>query len=484
MQIPQSYLQPSIYMMKQLIVLILISASLFSCKSNDYSCGKAFFGGEIINPNSEYVVFHDDLSSNVDTLYLDENNRFSHTVETLTPGLYSFVHGGEYQIAILEPNDSIMIRLNTLDFDESLVFTGRGSKKNNFLISQYVALDNQEKHIYHNFHLSPQDFKRNLDSLKSFKKKKLNAFIEKHPSSELFTKIANASIDFNYNSYLEIYPFRHYKKQQLHNYTDIPVDFYDYRNTLDYNDELFSDYYPFYNFLVPHFDNLALEGFFKKSNDTLFEKNAILYNLEKLELIDQKVQNEIIRNDLLKYCTKKYLSDANTMEDCETMYNSFLGKSSDKKDLQHISSLFTTLKNIQPGNTFPDVEIIDHQNKVSNISAIIDKPTVIFFWSKAIKNHFRNSHKKVNKLREEYPDINFVSFNIDANNKYLWKRLLNENKFPLDYEYRFRNPHAAKKILAINYVNKVMVLDANGKIISSNASMFKRDFRTLLDELQ
>lgn len=471
-------------MMKQLIVLVFIVTALFSCKSSDNSCGKAFFGGEIINPNSEYVVFHDDLSSNVDTLYLDKNNRFSHTVETLTPGLYSFVHGGEYQIAILEPNDSIMIRLNTLDFDESLVFTGKGSKKNNFLISQYVALDNEEKHIYKHFHLSPQNFKNELDSLKSLKKNKLNSFIEKHPSSELFTKIANASVDFNYNSYLEIFPFRHYKKQQLHKFSSISSDFYDYRTSIDYDDELFSDYYPFYNFLVPHFDNLALEGYFETTKDTLFEKNSIVYNLEKLELIDSKVHNEIIRNNLLKYSTKKYLSDANTMEDYETMYNSFLGKSSNKEDLQHISSLFTTLRNLQPGNSFPNVEIIDSHNKVSNINSIVDKPTVIFFWSKAIKNHFRNSHKKVKKLREEYPDINFISFNIDSNNSYLWRRLLNENKFALEHEYRFRNTHAAKKILAINYVNKVMVLDANGKIISSNASMFKRDFRTLLDSLQ
>lgn len=471
--------------MKQLIVLVLLTTAFHSCKSNDNSCGKAFFGGEIINPTSEYVIFHDDLSSNVDTLYLDADNRFSHTVATLTPGLYSFVHGGEYQIAILEPNDSIMIRLNTYDFDESLVFTGKGSKKNNFLISQYVALDSEEKHIYRSFHLSPQDFKSRLDSLKSQKKEELDAFVLKHPSSELFTKVANSSIDFNYNAYLEIFPFRHYKKQQLHKFNSIPSGFYDYRNAIDYDDNLFSDYYPFYNFLVPHFDNLALKGYFESTNDTIFEKNSIIYNLEKLKLIDRNVSNEIIRNDLLKYSTKKYLSDANTMENCETMYNSFLGKSSNKEDLQHISNLFTTLKNIQPGNSFPNVEIIDKHNKVSDISAIIDdKPTVIFFWSKAIKNHFRNSHKKVNKLRKEYPNINFISFNIDSNNRYFWQRLLNEHKFPLEYEYRFRNPHAAKKILAINYVNKVMVLDKDGKIVSSNASMFKRDFRTLLDTLQ
>ncbi|NQX86971.1 MAG: hypothetical protein HRT67_13915 [Flavobacteriaceae bacterium] len=470
-------------MMKHLIALVFLAVTCLNCKSNDNSCGKAYFGGEIINPTSEYVILSDDLSSHVDTLYLDANNRFSHVVTTLVPGLYSFVHGGEYQIAVLEPNDSIMIRLNTYDFDESLVFTGRGSKKNNFLISQYVTLDKEEQHIYRNFHLSPQDFKLKLDSLKLQKKQKLNAFFLKHPSSELFIQVANSSIDFNYNAYLEIFPFRHYKKQELYKYDLISDDFYDYRTGINYDENIFSHYYPFYNFLLPHFDNLALEGYFRATNDSIFDKNSIVYNLEKLALIDAKVKHETIRNDLLKYCTKKYLSDANTMENCAKMYNSFLSKSSNKRDLQHISSVFTTLRNIQPGNRFPNVEIIDQHNKLKDISTIIDKPTVIFFWSKAIKNHFKNSHNKVNILREEYPNINFVSFNIDSNTSYFWKHLLHENKFPLEYEYRFKNPHAAKKILAINYVNKVMVLDKDGKITSSNASMFKRDFRTLLDTL-
>ena len=75
----------------------------------------------------------------VDTLLLDKNNRFIHKISNFTSGLYAFSHGGEYQWVLLEPKDSLLLRLNTIDFDESLVFTGKGARKNNYLIKNFPA---------------------------------------------------------------------------------------------------------------------------------------------------------------------------------------------------------------------------------------------------------------------------------------------------------------------------------------------------------
>lgn len=114
--------------MKQYLIITLLCIALTGCNSKQTGCGEAYIGGEIINPNSDYLVLYDNTAP-IDTVYLDENNRFSRKIENLNSGLHSFVHGGEYQVIILEPSDSILLRLNTLDFDESLVFTGKGSKK-------------------------------------------------------------------------------------------------------------------------------------------------------------------------------------------------------------------------------------------------------------------------------------------------------------------------------------------------------------------
>lgn len=469
--------------MKRLIVLALISVTLFSCNNNSNSCGQAYFGGEIINPTNDYIVLHDD-SSVIDTLFLDDDNRFSYNIETLSPGLHSFVHGGEYQIVVIEPNDSILLRLNTADFDESLVFTGNGAKKNNFLINLFVSLENEEMKMYELSKLAPEEYTTELESLIDEKKTKLNYFIEKQDCSPLFRKVATKTIDYNYYTQKELYPFRYYGRHDLINYTDLPEDFYGYRTSIDYDDEDLKDFYPYYIFMFSHIDNVSLDKYFEVSKDSVFNRNSIVYNLNKLDLIEELVSNSSMKNNLLRLSTRNFLSYANTMEDCETMYNSFLKKSSDDEHKEYISGLYNSLSKLQPGNRFPDIEIVNYQNEVNNINATIEKPTVIYFWTKAIKNHFKNSHKRVAQLRKEYPEIDFVSININSTKLSSWKQLLGEYNFPLNNEYVFRDPEAATKMLAIHYINKVMVVDKNNTIIESNANMFGRDFKKLLNGLK
>ena len=120
--------------MKLYFTLICILLTIIGCKkdSNEVTTDYAYLGGEIINPNTNYIV----LSKNeviLDTVKLDGRNRFLYKIDELNEGLYTFRHGGEFQLILLEPKDSLLFRLNTLDFDESLVYSGIGDKKNNYL---------------------------------------------------------------------------------------------------------------------------------------------------------------------------------------------------------------------------------------------------------------------------------------------------------------------------------------------------------------
>jgi hypothetical protein len=469
--------------MKRLIFISILCFTLFGCNSKQTSCGQAYIGGEIINPNNDYLVLYDNLAP-IDTLYLDENNRFSRSIENLNSGLHSFIHGGEYQVLILEPNDSIMLRLNTLDFDESIVFTGKGAKKNNYLINLFVTLEKEDKAMYKLSKLEPEQFQYRLDSLRNDKLAELNSFIERYPNSKLFNKVSKASIDFSYYAHKELYPFRHYGNYNLIDYNSLPEDFYGYRKTINYNDDDLKDFYPYYNFLFPHFNNLALDKYFETSENQVFDRNSIDYNLNKLQLIDSLVSNSSIKNNLLKYATRNFLSYCDSVEESEAICNSYLDKSTDKEHSEYITHLSNSLKKLHPGNKFPEIEITNYKGEVVNINTIIDKPTVVYFWSKAVKNHFKNSHKRVNVLKEEYPDVNFISININANHLNMWQKMLKQNNFKMENEYKFRDPEAAKKILAIHYINKVMVVNSNKEIITSNANIFNKDFKAILNDLK
>ena len=74
----------------------------------------------------------------IDTFYLDENNNFFGELKIASEGLFYFTHGYENQYLYLQPNDSLLLRLNTWDFDESIVFSGNGSGKNEFLINLFL----------------------------------------------------------------------------------------------------------------------------------------------------------------------------------------------------------------------------------------------------------------------------------------------------------------------------------------------------------
>ena len=111
-------------------------------------------------------------------------------------------------------------------------------------------------------------------------------------------------------------------------------------------------------------------------------------------------------------------------------------------------------------------------------------PTVFYFWSNINRYNVKNSHKKLKKLRAIYPNIDFISINVNSNNPSVWKRILKQNKIACSQEYRFRNPQVAKKLLAIQYINKVIIVNGDKTIAVSNANIFSYAFEDLINQLK
>ena len=215
--------------MKLYFTLICILLTIIGCKkdSNEVTIDYAYLGGEIINPNTNYIV----LSKNeviLDTVKLDGRNGFLYKIDELNEGLYTFRHGGEFQLILLEPKDSLLFRLNTLDFDESLVYSGNGDKKNNYFINEYLQSEQEEKYIVKLCQLDGIIFQKRVDSLNASKVTALENFSNKYDPSPLFLKIAKANIDYSFFSSKEVYPFVHYGKNKAAILKSLPEDFYNY----------------------------------------------------------------------------------------------------------------------------------------------------------------------------------------------------------------------------------------------------------------
>ena len=463
---------------------VLLSMT-FGCKSGSDTIGDyAYIGGEIINPKNKNVVLYNTEGRVLDSITLDANNRFIHKINNLKTGLYTLTHGGEYQMVLLEPSDSIMFRLNTYDFDESLVFTGEGAKKNNYIIKTFLFNEREEKKIIKYAKMEPEVFDKFIEKRRKRQLAEFHEFLTHSPESDFFKSLMEANI--NYNSYAdkEIYPFAYFGNNKLIHIKDLPEDFYDYRKDIDFNAKHLTRIYSYNRFLFSYIDNLAAHSYYKnKEFHSHFDRHTIDYNKSKLDIVDSIISDKGIKNYVLKYKTREYVSHNHTEAEANEMLNYYLEKSSNEEDKSYMKELVSSLKLLRQGNPLPNLAIINYDNTEYHLNSIINKPTIIYFWSSNSKMQYRNSHYKVKNLQPKFPNVDFISINLNSNDDRSWKAIIDNYNFPSQKEYKFKHPKKARKVLAVNYLNKAIIVDENATILHPNVNIFKSDFTEMLEEL-
>ena len=145
----------------------------------------------------------------MDTIVLNPDNTFFKKFDSLTPGLYSFKHEPEYQYIYFDKNDSLMVRINSQDFDESIVFCGRGEEKNNFLMELYLKNEHDRGFMFNVFDEDVAHFNKKIDSSFQSKKKFYDEKKESIGWDDDFDQYAIAMLDFFHYSKKELYPVVH-----------------------------------------------------------------------------------------------------------------------------------------------------------------------------------------------------------------------------------------------------------------------------------
>ncbi|MFK7834181.1 MAG: TlpA family protein disulfide reductase [Winogradskyella sp.] len=470
---------------KRFIVIIPFLFLFVGCHFKGSTTSEyAYVGGEIINPKNKNVILYNIEGKIVDSIALDSSNRFIYKIDNLQPGLYSITHGGEYQMVLLEANDSIMFRLNTYDFDESLVFTGHGSKKNNYLIKTYLSNEKEAKQLVKYSKMEPEEFDRFVEERRQHQLSDFHKFLENKNESEFFKSIVEANINYSAYADKEIYPFAYFGNNKLIHIKDLPEDFFGHRKDIDYNATHLSRFFAYNRFLSSHIENLAAHGYYDNNDfHSKFDRHAMNYNKLKLDLIDSIISDETIKNNLLKYKTIDYVSHNHTEADANTFLNYYIDKSSNDEDKAYMTDLVSNLKLLRRGNPLPNLAIVNYNDTEHLLNTIIVKPTIIFFWSSNSKSQYRNSHYMVNKLKTDFPQIDFISINVNDSDDKFWKQIINNYNFPTVNEFKFKNSKQARKTLAVNYLNKAIIVDEDSVILHPNANIFNSEFKVTLEEL-
>lgn len=463
--------------MRKLLLSFLV-VFIWGCQE-DATQKTAYIHGQIVNIYQDYIV----LSRNnvlIDTIPLNESNTFSYVLKNVKEGLYTFTHHPESQTIYIVPEDSILFRLNTLAFDETLYFSGTSADKNNLLMELFLLNEKNNNLIFSYFEINPKDFADITDSILEKRKAMFLQLQSKHEFSEKFTALAKKSIQYEFYDLRERYAFliNKYFEPKI----EIPTDFFAYRKDIDFNDESLQSVYVYQRFLDNYLKNRSIEDCGDRN------KNRDCYNLNdfhnlkrRILLVDSLFTLDVLKSRFYKRFGRKQIIFSHTAAQIDSTLNLLSRLGFDGEDFKELKTLAEVQRSFFIGNNISDKKLINAQLCSMLMKEILTKPTITFFWTTDSPKKHQSKHKKIKDLRIKYPEINFIGINIDAGEPHLWENTISQFGYDTDFEFQIRDIGSLKNIYK-NYLNKILFINKKGEIIFGDIPLSSSKFENYIVE--
>lgn len=148
--------------MKKLLTLLLFSVvSTYAQKAEE----KVTFTAKIANRNSDSIVIRSGRNF-TKTIKINNKGEFQDSFDVAT-GLYQFFDGSESTTLFLKNGYNLKLTMDAKEFDESIVYSGKGAKENNFLAQKALSDENFEKELEDLLQKDEATFKAALDKKSS-----------------------------------------------------------------------------------------------------------------------------------------------------------------------------------------------------------------------------------------------------------------------------------------------------------------------------
>lgn len=456
----------------KLIILAIILFFSNSC-NNKNSRDNFFLGGEIINPSSNYVNFYYN-NIKIDSIELNSENKFFKNLENIQPGIYRIEHIPENQYIIIENGDSLWIRVNVEDFKESLSFSGRGSSKNNFLVDMSNLNDYENDFLSQIYNQGSYDYKIVIDSLMDEKKDIWELFNKSVNQRNLGRNITKASIKYNYYNKLERYALlrgREWSKDEREEY-------FSYRDEVNLNDSELSLFEPYVTYLMNFFNEKTLDS----GEVYSYAKNNTDFNIKKLLIIDSQINDPYLKNNLARATAIEEILNFknNDLHDEFIDYYTYVNTSN--RYLDEITKLYNDIEKMKKGNVLPEVNILDFNGNITSSSEeFIGSKTFIYFWSQTQMNHYRRTIRRVEELKQKYPQYRFVGICIQPYTDMV-SQAQNILNLDLSNQFSFKDFESSSKDWVLTFLNKTIVIDEKVKIIDGFSNLFTNDIEKILEK--
>jgi len=460
--------------MKIRLLFILLLAVFFSCQPKNKTRTGIFLGGHILNPSSRTVTLYQGAKV-IEMLELDENLRFQRKYDSLPSGIYKLEHLPEYQTLLLEEKDSLWVRINAAAFDESIVYSGIGASKNNFLIELFLKQDLENNYLSSKYSSNQKIFKNIIDSL-LFEKKQLWIQMDSvNTLSPIAQKVTQAAYIYPYANIRERYALLRGAKWSR----EEDSLFFSYRRFLNYGDNDLAFFDPYVNYVLNFISQKALnpgEAYFKAKQTTDF-------NLRRLEVLDQEISGKLLRNNLARAIAFEEILTFENHRNHKIFLQYYATVNSSSNYFSEVLVLHADIKRMEPSKSLPKIKLQNaNRDTVSSASIPNGRPTVLYFWSQTQMNHYRNTLDRVKDLQKQFPNVRFVGICIQPFNALVdqiqkMMQINTEDQFALiDFE-------KASKAWVLTLLNKGIVLNKKGLIVEGFGNFSDAAFQNALKDL-
>ncbi|MDB4643586.1 hypothetical protein OAF48_03980 [Flavobacteriaceae bacterium] len=457
--------------MKKAFYIVLLYF-VYACSSESVPEG-AFLGGQIINPSSKTVSIYKN-NKLLDSIVLGANNRFERSYDSLDYGIFKFEHLPESQTLLIEKGDSIWFRTNTTDFNSSLVFSGRGSAKNNFLMEIYLSLQKESSFLASKYSNKSSDFGEIIDSLLQEKREnwiKFDSINQLSPEAKI---ISQASYVYPYANRKERYALIRGRNITL----EQDSLYFNFRKYLNFGEENLAYFEPYITYMLNFLNQEALvdgENFFQAKQTTEF-------NIRRLALIDQLIPTENLRNNLARTVAYEELINFKNFKQHDQFLKYYVTVNSSPEYELEIISLQASLMKMQVNQPLPEIMLEDTEfQNASSVALLKGQKTVLYFWSQTQMNHYKRTQERVKQYKTEFPEFRFVGICIQSYNKLVrdYQKVMEINP---KNQFAFVDFENARKKWVLTLLNKGIVIDEKGIILEGFGNFYSPNFKEILEK--
>ncbi|MGB0949863.1 MAG: TlpA family protein disulfide reductase, partial [Marinirhabdus sp.] len=373
----------------------------------------------------------------------------------------------EFQALYITPGDSLIMHLDVKAFDESINYSGTGAGKNNLLMHYFLQGEKDAKNMAAYPGVRPLSFLAKLDSLKNDKQKAFARYEQKNEVAPAFGTIIPALIEAERVGLKEMYIAAKYRETNRTAATvGLPPELYVHRENFPYNTPFFAHYFPFVRVADAYFDNLAFEN---HRTQQAYDRTSFVHNYKKLELLDSLMDNGLLKNKLSRLTARRYLNKASGAENVRQLAALFRNVNTNAGHINEMNKLANTALTLVPGRALPDVSLVNVENELKPLQGLIERPSVLYFWSDKSSRHKKLVHSVAAQLKAAYPEHDFIGLNVDKNFR-AWQRALAKANY--GKEFQLENSEETIEKLMLTTLNKALMVDENGTILHNNLNIF------------